>query len=196
MVSRRCSNANRRRIGSGSGGTGCSGSGSSDEYGEVPDPQVIDRVNRMELGYVYLYASSSGKTIYDLRPNNSKILYHNQASNSDDVATRITPAWVVFFVCCMCTMLLLLYFFFNQLGRFNCFRFINIGSPISVWQLISYSVCHHRNVRLRHCDRNLRLLRATRYGIILSFPASDPTASQGQPRLRYNSHGAQVLQRN
>ena len=38
------------------------------------------------------------------------------------MATRITPAWVVFFVCCMCTMLLLLYFFFNQLGRLYVLR--------------------------------------------------------------------------
>ena len=41
LVSRRCSNASRRRTGSGSGGNGSSVSGSSNEYGEVPDPQVI-----------------------------------------------------------------------------------------------------------------------------------------------------------
>ena len=75
--------------------------------------------------------SSSGKTIYDLRPNNSNILNHNQASNSDDVATRITPAWVVFFVCCMCTMLLLLYFFFNQLGTLYVLRILRLIRNLS-----------------------------------------------------------------
>ena len=42
LVSRRCSNANRCRTGSGSAGSNRSSvSGGSNEYGEVPDPQVI-----------------------------------------------------------------------------------------------------------------------------------------------------------
>ena len=44
LVSRRCSNASRRRTGSGSGGNASSVSGGSNEYGEVPDPQVIDQL--------------------------------------------------------------------------------------------------------------------------------------------------------